>query len=74
MHEPVDYPRHPAPFASRTVLAAAHVVADIRGEYTPGVAPPVDWEATIAFRKHLFTLRDRHRRSHGHHRTRARAA
>jgi Protein of unknown function (DUF993) len=54
MHEPVDYPRHPAPFASRTVLAAAHVVADVRGEYTPGVAPPVDWEATIAFRKHLF--------------------
>ncbi|MCI2415829.1 dihydrodipicolinate synthase family protein [Saccharopolyspora sp. K220] len=55
MHEPVDYPRHPAPFTSRTVLAAAHVVADVRGDYTPGVAPPVDWEATIAFRRHLFS-------------------
>jgi hypothetical protein len=55
MREPVEYPRHPAPFASRTVLAAAHVVADIRGDYTPGVAPPVDWEATIAFRRHLFS-------------------
>lgn len=54
MREPVDYPRHPARFASRTVLAAAHVVADPRGDYTPGVAPPVDWEATIAFRRHLF--------------------
>jgi hypothetical protein len=54
MHHPVDYPRHPAPFTSRTVLAAAHVVADARGEYQPGQAAPVDWEATIAFRKHLF--------------------
>ena len=55
MHEPVDYPRHPAPFTSRTVLAAAHVVADVRADYTPGIAPPVDWEATIAFRRHLFS-------------------
>jgi hypothetical protein len=55
MHEPVDYPRHPAPFTSRSVYAAAHVVADVRGEYTPGVRPPVDWEATIAFRRHLFS-------------------
>jgi hypothetical protein len=55
MHEPVDYPRHPSPFTSRTVLAAAHVVADTRGDYTPGVTPPVDWEATIAFRRHLFS-------------------
>jgi hypothetical protein len=55
MHEPADYPRHPAPFTSRTVLAAAHVVADARAGYQPGQAPPVDWEATIAFRKHLFS-------------------
>ncbi|MET7991799.1 DUF993 family protein [Amycolatopsis sp. NPDC005232] len=55
MHEAVDYPRHPAPFASRTVLAAAHVVADARADYQPGHRPPVDWEATIAFRQHLFS-------------------
>ena len=55
MHQPIDYPRHPRPFKSRTVLAAAHVVADTRGDYTPGVSPPVDWEATIAFRRHLFS-------------------
>jgi hypothetical protein len=54
LHEPVDYPRHPAQFTSRSVYAAAHVVADVRGDYTPGVRPPVDWEATIAFRRHLF--------------------
>ncbi|MDQ0381192.1 DUF993 family protein [Amycolatopsis thermophila] len=55
MHEPIDYPRHPEPFTSRTVLAAAHVVADARADYQPGQTPPVDWEATIAFRKHLFS-------------------
>jgi len=55
MSEPIDYPRHPAPFTSRSVYAAAHVVADVRADYTPGVRPPVDWEATIAFRKHLFS-------------------
>jgi hypothetical protein len=54
MHEPVEYPRHPRPFTSRAVYAAAHVVADASAEYTPGITPPVDWEATIAFREHLF--------------------
>jgi hypothetical protein len=55
MHEPVDYPRHPAQFTSRSVYAAAHVVADTTADYTPGERPPVDWEATIAFREHLFS-------------------
>ncbi|MGC5054422.1 DUF993 family protein [Micromonospora sp. DT48] len=55
MHEPVDYPRHQGPFESRTVLAAAHVVVDARADYTPGEQTPIDWEATIAFRKHLFS-------------------
>jgi hypothetical protein len=55
LHEPVDYPCHPTPFTSRTVLAAAHVVADPRADYVPGRMPPVDWEATIAFRRHLFS-------------------
>lgn len=55
MHEPIAYPRHPAPFRSRTVLAAAHVVADARADYTPGQTPPIDWDSTIAFRKHLFS-------------------
>jgi hypothetical protein len=55
MHDPVDYPRHPEPFTSRSVYAAAHVVADARASYTPGVRPPVDWPATMAFRRHLFS-------------------
>jgi len=55
LHAAVDYPRHPAPFVSRSVFAAAHVVVDHRAEYQPGVDTPIDWEGTIAFRKHLFS-------------------
>jgi hypothetical protein len=55
LHQPMDYPRHPKPFTSRCVYAAAHVVVDARKEYQPGVRPPVDWDATIAFRHHLFS-------------------
>lgn len=55
MREPAQFAKHPRPFTSRTVLAAPHVVADVRAEYTPGVEPPVDWEATMAFRRHLWS-------------------
>lgn len=55
LHAPVDYPKHPEPFTSRSVFAAPHVVADARAEYTPGVRPAVDWEATMNFRRHLFS-------------------
>ena len=50
-----QFQKHPERFASRTVLAAPHVVADVTKEYTPGQAPPVDWEATMDFRRHLFS-------------------
>lgn len=55
LHDPIEYPRHPSPFTSRKVFAAAHVVADTRAIYQPGLRPPIDWEATIAFRKYLFS-------------------
>lgn len=55
MHEPVYHVRHPQSFAARSVFAAPHVVADISGDYTPGERPPVDWESTIAFRRHLWS-------------------
>ena len=32
----------------------AHVVADPRGENVPGAPAAIDWEATLAFRRHLF--------------------
>jgi hypothetical protein len=45
-----------APARSRTVYAAAHVVADPRAEQGPGRPAAVDWEATLAFREHLWSL------------------
>jgi dihydrodipicolinate synthase/N-acetylneuraminate lyase len=47
--EPAAFPATSAPSTSRVAFAAAHVVADPLGE--PGA---VDWEATLAFRRHLW--------------------
>lgn len=42
-------------FTSRTAYAAAHVVADPLKESSEG-RPPVDWETTLSFRRHLWDL------------------
>ncbi|MEU3574089.1 dihydrodipicolinate synthase family protein [Kitasatospora sp. NPDC036755] len=52
--EPLDLPAHPP--RSRTAFAAAHVVADPLGANAPGAPAAVDWEATLAFRHHLWSL------------------
>lgn len=52
---PRDWATHPGPFASRVAFAAAHVVADPLGENVPGAPAVVDWESTMAFRRHLFS-------------------
>ncbi|MQA27849.1 MAG: DUF993 family protein, partial [Micromonosporaceae bacterium] len=52
--EPRAWPEHPEPFRSRVAFAAAHVVADPYGENVPGAAAVLDWDATLAFRRHLF--------------------
>jgi hypothetical protein len=52
--EPRAWGEHPAPFRSRIAFAAAHVVADPRGENVPGAPAVIDWDATLAFRRHLF--------------------
>ncbi|MGW5093443.1 dihydrodipicolinate synthase family protein [Streptomyces nodosus] len=43
-----------APFASRTVFSAAHVVADPFADVSPDSPAAVDWDATLAFRRHLW--------------------
>ncbi|RDJ20009.1 dihydrodipicolinate synthase family protein [Bosea caraganae] len=48
-------PTH-APSPIRTVYAAAHVVADPRALNEPWRVPAVDWDATLAFRRHLWGL------------------
>ncbi|MBO8194244.1 dihydrodipicolinate synthase family protein [Streptomyces oryzae] len=42
------------PLASRTVFAAAHVVADPLADTSPEGPAALDWEATLAFRRHLW--------------------
>ena len=43
------------PFASRVAYAAAHVVADPAADNVPGAPAVVDWDATLAFRRHLWS-------------------
>jgi Protein of unknown function (DUF993) len=52
--EPPIWAEHPDAFQSRVAFAAAHVVADPLGENVPGAPAAIDWEATLAFRRHLF--------------------
>ncbi|MEU9853984.1 dihydrodipicolinate synthase family protein [Streptomyces sp. NPDC047974] len=43
------------PLTSRTVFSAAHVVADPYADTTPDGPAAVDWDATLAFRRHLWS-------------------
>ncbi|MET9241981.1 dihydrodipicolinate synthase family protein [Nonomuraea sp. NPDC003709] len=55
MREPVTWEVPGGPPAGRVVYAAAHVVADPLGDNTPGSPAAVDWDATLRFRRHLWT-------------------
>ena len=52
---PRDFPAATVPF-NRIAYAAAHVVADPLAEGDPWLDCAVDWERTIAFRQHLWSL------------------
>ena len=43
-----------APAQSRVAYAAAHVVADPLADNVPGAPAELDWDATLAFRHHLW--------------------
>ena len=51
---PGDWVDQPGGFATREAFAAAHVVADPRGDNAPGSPAVLDWDATLAFRRELF--------------------
>ncbi|MGP3971501.1 dihydrodipicolinate synthase family protein [Streptomyces sp. 6N223] len=53
--EPAALPPGGAPLASRIVFSAAHVVADPYADTTPDGPAAVDWDATLAFRRHLWS-------------------
>ncbi|MEE1753711.1 dihydrodipicolinate synthase family protein [Streptomyces sp. SP18CS02] len=52
---PAAVGRGGAPLSSRTVFSAAHVVADPYADTSPDSAAAVDWDATLAFRRHLWS-------------------
>ncbi|NQU70641.1 MAG: DUF993 family protein, partial [Rhodospirillales bacterium] len=53
---PRDFPAQPNRPFNRVALAAAHVVADARADLDPWVDTAIDWDRTIAFRRHLWSL------------------
>ncbi|MFF2325619.1 MULTISPECIES: dihydrodipicolinate synthase family protein [unclassified Streptomyces] len=52
---PLDLAPAGSPLASRTVFSAAHVVADPYADISPDSPAAVDWDATLAFRRHLWS-------------------
>src|SRR3954453_4610952 len=52
---PKTFPKADKPF-SRIAYAAAHVVADPLSDAEPWLDAAIDWDTTIAFRRHLWSL------------------
>ncbi|MFK0332055.1 dihydrodipicolinate synthase family protein [Rhizobium sp. NPDC090275] len=52
---PIERPSKP-PVFNRIAYAAAHVVSDPRRDLDPWGKPAIDWDTTIAFRRHLWSL------------------
>ncbi|MGW1185285.1 dihydrodipicolinate synthase family protein [Streptomyces drozdowiczii] len=52
---PLDLAPAGSPLTSRTVFSAAHVVADPYADVSPDSPAAVDWDATLAFRRHLWS-------------------
>ena len=57
LRAPQRWPR-PAPGTrfNRIAFAAAHVVADPLAAADPWLQPAIDWDATLAYRRHLWSL------------------
>src|SRR5262245_10640519 len=53
---PRDFPTKRAQAFNRVAYAAAHVVADPLSANDPWLEPAIDWDSTIAFRRHLWAL------------------
>src|SRR5882762_3769246 len=51
----IERPASPPTF-NRIAYAAAHVVSDPLRDLDPWGRPAIDWDATMAFRRHLWSL------------------
>ncbi|MGV9193727.1 DUF993 family protein [Microbacterium sp. MC2] len=49
------YSRPSGPLRSRVAYAAAHVVPVVHGDNTPGRPAQIDWDATLAFRRNVYS-------------------
>jgi len=54
LSEPRSWPHPTAPFRKRVAYAAAHVVADPRRDVDVFTENAIDWDATLAYRRHLW--------------------
>jgi hypothetical protein len=54
IHEPREFHKPNKPF-TRKALAAAHVVADPLSSKEPWLDAAIDWDATLAYRRHLWS-------------------
>jgi hypothetical protein len=48
--------RGPTPLFDRIAYSAAHVVSDPRRASDPWITAAIDWDATLAYRRHLWSL------------------
>jgi hypothetical protein len=55
LRDPAAPARPAGPLRSRVAYAAAHVVPRVSGENVPGAPADIDWDATLAFRHHLWS-------------------
>ena len=55
LDESAAFPRPTAPLRSRVVYAAVHVVPAAHGDNTPGAPADIDWDATLAFRRTMWS-------------------
>lgn len=49
------FSRPSAPLTSRIAYAASHVIPKAWADNTPGVPAEIDWDATLAFRRHVWS-------------------
>ena len=54
LREPRQWPHPTGPFRKRVAYAAAHVVADPRRDVDVFTENAIDWDATLAYRRHLW--------------------
>ncbi|MBL8380249.1 MAG: dihydrodipicolinate synthase family protein [Burkholderiales bacterium] len=56
LSQPRDFPARASGAFTRVAYSAAHVVADPRADHDPWLTAAIDWDATIAYRRHLWQL------------------